>query len=61
MKPEWKTKLFLVFLLFSYNTMFSYSMKSWDYIKGGADWPEDCKKGNQAPLDISQPFTFKSK
>ena len=32
---------------------------SWDYVKGGLDWPESCQSNinyDQGPLDISPPF-----
>lgn len=32
---------------------------NWDYRAEGTDWDESCKKGPQAPIDISAPFLFK--
>jgi len=32
----------------------------WDFNKGGQDWPDSCKTGDQAPIDISKPFEYKS-
>lgn len=30
----------------------------WDYNLNGADWPDTCKLGDQAPIDVSPPFTY---
>ena len=35
------------------------SSTTWNFDKGGADWTHSCKDGNQAPIDISAPFTYK--
>jgi len=37
------------------------SSSKWDFEKGGQDWPESCKTAEQAPIDISKPFDYKSK
>ena len=34
-------------------------MPSWNFEKGGEDWPKSCKNHNQAPLDLAAPFQFK--
>ena len=31
----------------------------WDYDKNGSDWPTQCHKGLQTPIDLSPPFTYK--
>ena len=31
----------------------------WDYDKNGSDWPAQCHKGLQTPIDLSPPFTYK--
>ena len=31
----------------------------WDYDKNGEDWPSQCHKGLQTPIDLSPPFTYK--
>jgi carbonic anhydrase len=60
-----KSKLFILLLIYATQIMFFCVEKvrtgkvNWDYNKGGEDWPETCKRGDQAPLDISQPFKFK--
>lgn len=59
MKPEMKTLLYISTILILSHISVTYSAKQWDYNKGGADWPESCKKGNQAPINIAQPFTYK--
>lgn len=61
MKNEYKTKLFIFLVLYFSQISIVFSNTSWDYNKGGADWPENCKKGVQAPLNIAQPFKYKSK
>lgn len=30
----------------------------WNYDSNGSDWPDSCKAGEQAPIDISPPFTY---
>ena len=58
MLKDYKTKVFLIYLfLFS----FSFCSTSWNYNKGGLNWPSTCQGDNQAPLDIHEPFTHKSK
>ena len=54
-----KNILFLTLVILAHCLIF-VSNTSWNFDKGGADWPSACKDGNQAPIDISQPFTFKS-
>lgn len=60
MRPENKTQLFIFLILFFTNFCCLGKNINWDYNKGGADWPEECKKGNQAPIDIGKPFEYKS-
>ncbi len=55
------TKIFLFTLLLSHlSVLCSSSSITWDYNKGGEDWTGECKKEG-APIDIAQPFEFKSK
>ncbi len=63
MKPDYKSKIFLIGILLLGQLIFycSGAVSNWDYVKGGADWSGSCKEGDQAPIDISKPFTFKSK
>jgi hypothetical protein len=52
------------FFLFAHllmNISNSSSSSKWDYQERGQDWPENCKTAEQAPIDISKPFEFKSK
>ena len=60
MKPKLKTKLFIILVLLSAIYLPNCFASKWDYIKGGIDWGSDCKEGEQAPIDISAPFTFRS-
>ena len=49
-------KISCLFFLMLFTNIFS-----WDYVKGGLDWPETCQAHNypfQAPIDISPPFTY---
>lgn len=55
-----RTILFLTLIIFAHCLIF-ISNTSWNFEKGGADWPQSCKDGNQAPIDISAPFTYKRK
>lgn len=55
------SKLFFIFLIFSLQISTINSASTWNYNKGGTDWPKACKEGAQAPLDIRQPFTYKGK
>lgn len=50
------SKLFLILLLLSNLILCS----SWDYNKGGEDWPESCKTPDQSPIDLSHPFEYRS-
>lgn len=62
MKGEYKSILFLIILFLSHCVLYCYAEKiHWNFDRGGADWKGDCKKGPQAPMDIAQPFTYKSK
>lgn len=38
----------------------SSSAFKWNFERGGQDWLESCQEGDQAPIDISKPFEFKS-
>ncbi len=49
---------FIFFVLFL--KYVSTTQLKWDFDKGGEDWPNSCKEGNQAPIDISKPFEYKS-
>jgi hypothetical protein len=60
MKPKLKTNFFIILVLFSSLYLPNCSASTWDYIKGGIDWGSDCQKGDQSPIDIAAPFTFKS-
>ena len=60
MKPKWKTQIFFIFIILHFNLLSECLTAKWDYIKGGADWAKECKTGDQSPIDISAPFTFKS-
>jgi carbonic anhydrase len=53
MKTKFKTILFFSFIL-----VINCS-NSWNFNKGGADWPDSCKGDNQSPIDISQPFEYR--
>lgn len=54
--------MFFYFLLFAHLLVnVSNSNVKWSFEKGGQDWPDSCKNGDQAPIDISHPFEFKSK
>ena len=55
-----KNSLFLIIFLSAHLLNSTYSF-SWNFEKGGNDWPDTCNEGNQAPIDISAPFTYKSK
>ena len=51
-----KTNKLLIFLLI---ISIITEIKTWDYVKGGMDWPESCQSSiyfDQGPLDISPPF-----
>ena len=51
-----KTNKLLIFLLI---ISIITEIKTWDYVKGGMDWPESCQSNiyfDQGPLDISPPF-----
>lgn len=64
MKQTVKTNLILCFYLIICAHMLSNVSNStvkWNFDKGGQDWPESCKDGEQAPIDIGKPFEFKSK
>lgn len=65
MKSANKSILFFIILCLSNLILISCSEKQiWNYIKEGSDWPVSCKVENeplQSPIDIAQPFTYKSK
>ena len=53
--------MFFYFIIFAHLLInVSNSTVKWNFEKGGQDWPESCKNGDQAPIDISKPFEFKS-
>lgn len=53
--------IFMYFLLFAQLLIsVSNSRLKWDFNKGGQDWNENCQNGDQAPIDISKPFQYKS-
>jgi hypothetical protein len=56
-----KNKIFNIIFIIVFNYNLILSNPSWNFYKGGADWPESCKDGPQAPIDISQPFIYKRK
>ena len=60
MKPNHKTQLFVLLILFLLQiTLYYAKQTNWDYNKGGADWKGNCKQGLQAPIDIGLPFFYK--
>ena len=57
MFADLKSKIFLFLLILSLT--YTKIMPSWNFEKGGEDWPKSCKNHNQAPLDLAAPFQFK--
>ena len=56
-----KINTFFIMLIFLTQFLLQVSSKKLDFTKGGKNLPHSCKKGNQAPIDISPPFTYKGK
>jgi len=36
-------------------------INNFNYDKGGENWPKSCKGDEQSPIDITGPFSYKSK
>ena len=54
--------MFFYFLIFGHLLLSVSSSKTkWDFNKGGQDWSDNCQNTDQAPIDISKPFEYKSK
>ncbi|MCQ2820519.1 MAG: carbonic anhydrase family protein, partial [archaeon] len=47
--------LFFILLIPSISPL----IPNWNYAQSGNDWPSTCNEGNQSPINISPPFTYK--
>lgn len=56
-----KTNTLFFMLLILTNFLILINTTKWNFEKKGDDWSSSCKHGKQAPIDISAPFTYKSK
>ncbi len=61
MKPNQKTQIYVLLVLFLSQLSIYYSKQGWDYTKGGADWTGSCKDSFQAPIEVGLPFFYKGK
>lgn len=55
------TKIFILLLIFYSSTKITKcTIPKWNYYKNGEDWPNSCRKGLQAPIDVVGPFKYRS-
>jgi hypothetical protein len=58
-----KNSTIMFLYLFTFAQLLIYVSNTqtiWDFNKGGQDWPPSCQNGDQAPIDISKPFEYRS-
>jgi hypothetical protein len=53
--------ILFIILIFLNPFLLQISSTKWNFNKGGEDWPNSCKNGDQGGIDISGPFEYKSK